>query len=203
MYEIIFDLETQKFFDDTGNSDPSQLRVSLVSVYRRHLDPDLKEISGQMFSYWENQLDAMWKLFTDADRIIGFNSLGFDVPVLKPYAPSYFSKLPHFDIYDRVKQVNGRAASLNSFAKDTLGKSKVDAPANAIKYWQAGDKKSLALLKKYCEADVILTRDVYDHGLHHHHLKFTDRWNTPRRVEVDFSYSVYDLRKSSKQSSLF
>lgn len=199
--EVVFDLETQKFFDDTGNGDPSQLGVSLVSVYRRTLDSGLQEISGQMFSFWVQELDTMWKLFADANRIIGFNSLGFDVPVLRPYAPAYFSKLPHFDIYDRVKQIHGRASSLNKFAKDTLGTTKNDAPANAIKYWQAGDAKSLALLKKYCEQDVLLTRDLYDYGLQNKHLKYTDHWNNPRVVEVDFSYPPDSA--TTAQPSLF
>ena len=45
MIEVIFDLETKKFFDETGNFDPSGLGVSIVSVYRRELDADFKEIS--------------------------------------------------------------------------------------------------------------------------------------------------------------
>jgi len=202
MYEVIFDLETQKFFDDTGTTDPADLGVSIVSLYRRQLDPDLAEISGKLYSFWEHELESMWQLFSDADRIIGFNSLKFDIPVLKPYAPGFFPKLPHFDIYDRVKGVHGRAASLNAFARDTLQASKSDSPVNAIKYWQSGDANSLALLKKYCEADVLLTRDLYDYALKNKHLKFTDHWNTPRVVEVDFSYSA-TVPLPQKQPTLF
>lgn len=198
--EIIFDLETQKFFDDTGTNDPADLGVSVVSVYRRKLNPDFSENEGAMFSFWEKDLDAMWKLFADADRIIGFNSLKFDIPALKPYAPDYFFKLPHFDIYDQVRSRHGHGASLNSFAKDTLNVSKVDHPANAIMYWRKGDPESLALLKKYCEADVSITRDLYDYVLAHKHLKFTDRWNNPRQVEVDFSYPAVS---SLAQPTLF
>ena len=203
MFEVIFDIETKSFFDETGNSDPSRLGVSIVSVYIREVDDNFREISAQMTSFWESQLPDMWSLFRKADRIIGFNTLGFDIPVLKPYAPADFSKLPHFDIYPKIKEVNlGHAASLNRIAKDTLGQSKVDDPANAIKYWRAGDAKSLALLQKYCEADVSLTRDIYDFGLRHKHIKYTDRWNTPRVIPVDFSYPP-DLISSQKQTSLF
>ena len=189
MYELFFDIETKSWFSDTGTSDPSGLGVSIVSVYRRRLDSDLVETEGEMLSFWESDLPDMWRLFREANRIIGFNSLGFDVPVLKPYAPADFAKLPHFDILDSIRQLNdGRAAGLNAIAKDTLGVAKVDDPANATKYWQAGDPASLALLKKYCEADVLLTRDVYDFGLKNKFLKFTDRWNNLRQVPVDFSY---------------
>lgn len=189
MFEVIFDLETQKFFDETGNYDPAGLGVSIVSIYRRRLDESMQEVEGEMLSFWESELSDMWKVFREANRIIGFNSLGFDVPALKPYAPSDFAKLAHFDVLDSIRKLNdGRAAGLNAIAKDTLGLAKVDDPANAIKYWQSGDPQSLTLLKTYCEADVILTRDVYDFGLKNQYLKFTDRWNNPRQVSVDFSY---------------
>ncbi len=202
MQEVIFDLETKSFFTDTGNSDASQLGASVVSVYVRELDDAFSEVSGQMYSFWEPQFPDMWKFFREADRIIGFNTVNFDIPVLKPYAPSDFPKFSHFDIYQKIKEVNdGRAASLNAIAKDTLERGKIDSGANAVNYWQKGDPESLALLKKYCEADVLLTRDIYDFGLKQGYLKFTDRWNNSRVVKVDFSYPA-DL-VSQKQISFF
>jgi len=203
MYEVIFDLETQKFFDDTGTADPADLGVSVVSLYSRQLDNDFKEISGEIHSFWEEELDQMWKYFQTADRIIGFNSLNFDVPALKPYAPTGFSKLPHFDIMDHVKEAFGRRVSLNKIATDTLGTAKTDSGANAVKYWRLHDKQSLAKLQSYCEADVLITRDIYDHGLHHRHLKFTDHWNTPRQIDVDFSYPPKGVSSGTPQPSLF
>jgi len=201
MNEVIFDIETQKFFDETGTSDPADLGVSVVSLYTRRLDADFQEIEGQMLSFWEKELENMWKYFRNADRIIGFNSLNFDVPALKPYAPADFAKLPHFDILDQVKAVFGRRISLNRIAKDTLGNTKIDSGANAIIYWQKGDPESLNKLKKYCEADVSITRDIYDYGLKNGTLKFTDHWNTPREIKIDFSYSSQAF--SAAQTSLF
>ncbi len=200
MVEVIFDIETQKFFDDTGTSDPADLGVSVVSLYTRQLDDNLNETTGSMLSFWEKELDEMWKYFFDADRIIGFNSLNFDVPALRPYAPAGFSKLPHFDILSSVKDVFGRRISLNRIAKDTLGTAKTDSGANAIVYWQKGDAASLAKLKSYCEADVAITRDIYDYGVRNKSLKFTDHWNNPRVIDVDFSYPASVV---STQTSLF
>lgn len=201
IHEVIFDLETQKWFDETGIEVPADLKVSVVSLYFRQLDEDLNEISGEMYSFWEQELDGMWKHFQSADRIIGFNSKSFDVPVLKPYAPIGFAKLPHFDILDHIKQVSGRRVSLNRIARDTLGKKKIDSGANAVLYWQKGDSASLKKLRSYCEADVIITRDIYDFGQKNGHLKFTDHWNNPRQLEVDFSYP--QDAKNSAQPSLF
>ena len=200
-YEVIFDIETQNWFDETGVDAPADLKVSVVSLYTRQLDENLQEVSGQMFSFWEKELDNMWKYFLSADRIIGFNSINFDVPVLCSYAPSGFSKLPHFDIMDHVKAATGRRVSLNKIAKDTLGTAKTDSGANAVLYWQKHDRESLAKLKSYCEADVAITRDIYDFGLKNKYLKFTDHWNNPRQIEVDFSYPKD--ASASAQPSLF
>jgi len=203
MYEVIFDLETQKFFDDTGTSNPADLGVSIVSLYHRELDSDFREVKGELLSFWEKDLDGMWKIFQGADRIIGFNSLTFDIPALKPYAPANFSKLPHFDILDKIKEIQGRRTSLNSLAKETLGNSKTDHGANAIKYWRLGDPESLQKLQSYCEADVIITRDLYDFGFKYGFLKYLDHWNNLRQVPVDFSYPPQGAPTSAPQPSLF
>jgi DEAD/DEAH box helicase domain-containing protein len=186
--EVIFDLETKKFFDDVGKKDPALLGVSVVAIYRRKIDASLHEIEGEMLSFWENEFAEMWPIFSTADRIIGFNSLGFDVPALKSYAPAYFPKLPHFDIYAELKKVSGHGASLDAIAKSSLGKNKIDSGANAVAYWAKGDTKSLAKLETYCREDVVITKGVYDFGIKNKYLLFNDRWNNPRHVAVDFSY---------------
>lgn len=195
-FEVFWDVETKSFFEPGGDFDPSKLGVSIVSVYWRNG----KE--AKMQSFWEKDFDNMWKIFRDADRVIGFNTLGFDIPAMKPYAPADFASLPHFDILDRLKVANdGKGASLNRIAKDSLGTEKIDSGANAILYWEKGDPESMALLQKYCEMDVAITRDVYDFGQKNKFLKFTDKWSTSRTVNIDFSYPKED--PVSKQSSLF
>ena len=200
--EVFFDVETKSFFDFESDSprDPSTLGVSIVSVYIRGVDENGQEITGAMKSFFEKDFPTMWEIFASASRIVGFNSIRFDVPVLKPYAPAYFAKLNHFDIMDEIKKVIGRRVSLNALAKDTLGEEKNDTGANAVMYWEKGDPKSLKLLQKYCEMDVALTVKLYDYGMKEKKLKFTDHWNTPREVSVDFSYP---LAVPVAQTSLF
>jgi uncharacterized protein YprB with RNaseH-like and TPR domain len=188
MHEVIFDVETKSFFTEGGARKPEELGVSIVSLYRRELDSNLSQNHGELLSFWEGQFPDMWKIFLDADRIIGFNSLTFDIPALKPYSPANFAKLPHFDILDKIKELEGRRVSLNRLAQLTLGRGKSDAGENAMIYWQKNDPESLAKLKKYCEADVLLTRDLYDFGLKNKYLQYIDFWNNPRRIEIDFSY---------------
>lgn len=199
--EVFFDVETKKIFADIPDFDPAKLGVSIVSVYRRTVDENQNEIEGKMESFWEEDFDRMWPLFSDAKRIIGFNTLRFDVLTLKPYAPSYFSKLPHFDIYAEIKKVSENAASLNKIAQETLDREKTDDGLNAVYYWEKHDEESLAKLKKYCEADVLLTRDVYDYIVKNKEVLFKDRWNTLRKVPLDFSYPKDEI--SNPQTSLF
>ena len=188
--EVIFDLETKSFFVEDGKFDPSKFGVSVLSLYHRKLDESFKEIEGRYLSFWEKDFPNMWKIFQEADRIIGFNSLSFDVPALSPYSPSGFSKLSHFDILDEIKKVAGHKTSLHKIAKATLGLQKTDSGENAVLYWEKGDKRSLELLQKYCEDDVRITKDIYDYVLKNKSLKFTDYWNNPREIEIDFSYTL-------------
>jgi len=91
--EIIFDLETKKLFEEIDTQDPGDLGVSVVSLYLRRLDANFSEIEGQLLSFWEADFPKMFSLFSNIDRIIGFNSLKFDVPALKPYSPYNFGNI--------------------------------------------------------------------------------------------------------------
>lgn len=201
MVEVFFDVETKKLFSEVDGKDPSLLGVSIVSVYRREVQNGA-EVKGQMQSFWEQDIANAWRIFEEADRLIGFNSLKFDVLALKPYLPPKMTQLNHFDILDKIKTALGRRISLDAIAKETLGKGKIDDGLNAVVYWNRGDEESLGKLKKYCESDVFITRDVYDFGMKNGHLKYMDPWNNPRKVEIDFSYPKEELQVG-KQVSLF
>lgn len=200
--EVIFDVETQKMFHEIGGTDPGDLGISVVSVYVRSVDASQKEIQGTMYSFWEHELPDMWKHFSGAQRIIGFNSVKFDVPALKNYSPTGFEKLPHFDIMKVVRDQLGFSLSLNHLASQSLGKYKVDVGTNAVEYWKKHDEESLRKLKFYCEADVLLTRDLYDFGVENKKLKYLDKWNNPRELTVDFSYPA-SVIEASRQIGLF
>lgn len=213
MIEVVFDIETMNLFGDNGATEPAQLGVSIVSAYRREIDENGNEISGVMKSFWDPNaknidggelgLSGLWDWFGEADRIIGFNSLGFDVPALAPvFAPNNVFGLPHFDILDKVRNVLGHRLSLDAIAKETLGYTKIDDGLNAVKYWRSQDPESMAKLRKYCEMDVVVTTDVYKYGLKNGRLKYKDKWNELREVEINFSYPKIE-EKPEVQMGLF
>jgi DEAD/DEAH box helicase domain-containing protein len=199
--EVIFDVETKSLFPETGDRDPAKLGVSVVSAYTRKLGANHQELEGRMESFWEKDFDKLWKLFQTSDRIIGFNTLHFDIPALQPYAYFNLAALPHFDLMDQVKHALGIRLSLNALASQTLGAKKSDSGVNAVSYWQKGDPRSLAKLKSYCEADVVLTRDLYDFGLCNNYLKYQNKWGQPKTLKIDFSYP--QKASTTKQVGLF
>ncbi len=209
----MFDIETMNLFGDNGATLPEHLGVSVVSAYRRETDSLGNEKKGEMKSFWDKSaknidggelgFEELWPWFANADRIIGFNSLGFDVPALAPvFAPNNLFGLPHLDILDKVRNVLGHRLSLDAIAKETLGYTKIDDGLNAVRYWRSQDHESMAKLRKYCEMDVVVTTDVYKYALKNKKLKYKDKWNELREVEVDFSYPRI-VEKSEIQMGLF
>lgn len=199
--EVIFDIETKNSFDDENVKKISDWRISVVSAYRRVVDENFNEIEGEMKTFWiedakgkvpegELYIPDMWGWFEEADRIIGFNSFGFDAPIVNEVYSGDFLKLPHFDILDEVKKVFGHRIKLDYIAKETLGVGKMANGLDAIVWWAKGDPESLANLKKYCEMDVEVTKGIYDYALRNRKLRFKDKWNELREIEVDFSYPV-------------
>lgn len=211
---MVFDLETKKLFGDDGAASPEELGVSVVSAYRREVDSVGDEIKGEMKSFWDPTaknidggvlgFDKLWDWFCSADRIIGFNTLGFDVPALVPIFPGKnIFAFPHFDILDKVRNVLGHRLSLDAIARETLGYTKIDVGINAVKYWNNHDRESMAKLRKYCEMDVVVTTDVYKYALKNGKLSYKDKWNEVRLVEVDFSYPVRPAVEAIAQMGLF
>jgi DEAD/DEAH box helicase domain-containing protein len=193
--EVIFDIETKELI---GESTPIALEgmgISIVSAYKREIDKDMNEIKGEMRSFWESEFDQMWSWFEEADRIIGYNSLGFDNHVMNGKYKGDFHKFKHFDILKVIKDVFGHRIKLDSVAKESLGAGKNAAGTDAVIWWGKGDPESLANLKKYCEMDVEVTKGVYDYGIKNKKLKFKDHWNELREIEVDFSYPEEIVQK--------
>ena len=155
-----------------------------------------------MKSFWVSDLDGLWPLMESAKRIIGFNTIKFDVPALSLHAPETFAKMPHLDIMQSVRSALGHSLSLSKLAIHTLGKDKTDVGTNAVEYWKKHDEASLSKLKYYCEADVLLTKELYDYGVINKHLKYMDNFNNIQSFPVDFSYPK-DVIDASRQIGMF
>lgn len=79
MDTLVFDIETQNFFTDPGVgwNNFGALKISVVGVY--------SYLKNKYFSFEEDEMAACAKLFRGAERLVGFSSNRYDVPVLNLY----------------------------------------------------------------------------------------------------------------------
>ncbi len=190
---VVFDVETKKSFDEVGGFHPEKLGVSVSGVWYGE-----EGTEGTLRGFREEEFGEMFKIFESADRIVGFNSIDFDMAALKPYYLGDLLKLPNFDILKEVDKKVGYRVKLDALAKETLGIQKGGSGLDAITYYHQGDWEKLT---KYCLQDVIITRDLYIHGQKNKELKFKNKWNELVNVVVDFDYQ--EKKDSSVQVTLF
>ena len=179
---VVFDVETKKAFDEVGGFYPEKLGVSVSGVWYGE-----EGSTGTLRGFREEEFSEMFKLFESADRIVGFNSIDFDMAALKPYYLGDLLKLPNFDILQEVEKKVGHRVKLDALAKETLGIQKGGNGLDAITYFHEGNWEKLT---KYCLQDVEITRDLYFHVVKTGELKFKNKWNELVTVAVDFSYKT-------------
>lgn len=146
--EIIFDIETIGDIKDL-----STMKITVVSIYEYELDA--------YRSFEEHELGNLWPILEKAERLIGFNSEHFDVPILNRYYAGDLTRLPHLDILKVIKESSGRRYKLNDIAKATLQIEKSADGLQAMEWFKEG---KLDLIKQYCEQDVKVTKEVYEFG---------------------------------------
>ena len=98
--EIIFDIETIGDIRDL-----SSMKVTVVSIYEYETDA--------YRSFDENELSQLWPILEKADRLIGYNSEHFDIPILNRYYMGDLTKIPHLDILKVIKENSGSRFKLN------------------------------------------------------------------------------------------
>ncbi len=147
--EIVLDIETMgdiKKFDE--------LKITVVSIYEYETD--------KYTSFEEHELGELWPILEKAERTIGYNSEHFDMPILNKYYAGDLLSFPHLDLLKVIKDTNGKRYKLDDVAKATLENvSKSADGLEAMKWWEEGRKEDV---KRYCEQDVKVTKEVYEYG---------------------------------------
>jgi DEAD/DEAH box helicase domain-containing protein len=137
----------------------------------------------------EADLPKLWKILEGADRIIGYNLLGFDYVVMNTYYPGDFMKFPTLDIMKEIEKKIGFRVKLDDVAHASLGVGKSGNGLQAIEFFRKG---MIDELRDYCLQDVKVTKEVYEYGLTHGHVRFKDRMGQLVDVKAD-----YTLKKES------
>lgn len=178
-YPIILDLETQKTFRE--ESDPKKLGISVVAIY------DYEDQQGKTFT--EKEISRLFPILEHCSYIIGYNITSFDIPVLQGYYPGDVNHFSQFDIMEDVRQKIGRRIGLNDLAGATLGTKKSGHGLMAIDYYKEGKWEEL---KKYCLDDVLVTRDVFEHGVDKGFVKYKNERGV---VEITVDWAKYKTDK--------
>jgi DEAD/DEAH box helicase domain-containing protein len=146
--EIVFDIETIGDIRDI-----SSMQVTVVSVYEYQHDT--------YRSFDEHQLSDLWPVLEKADRLIGFNSEHFDIPILNRYYTGDLSTIAHLDMLKVVKESSGSRFKLNDLARATL---QIEKSADGLQAQQWYKEGKIDKIKEYCEQDVKVTKELYDYG---------------------------------------
>lgn len=177
--EVVLDIETQNTFQDVGAYNPSLLSVSLVGVY--FYETDTYE------AFLEPDLPKLWPRLERADRIIGYNLIGFDYPCLQKYYTGNIMRLPTVDLLVDIEKSIGHRVKLDDVAHATLGVGKSGHGLMAVEYWKKGE---IDKLKEYCLQDVKVTKDVYEYVLDNQEAFYNDRQGNRLRAGLSLEPPV-------------
>ena len=173
---VFLDLETQRSFQEVGGRrNIHRLGLSVAVTYNsgdcafhRYTEPNVSELIAELQA---------------ADRVIGFNLLRFDYPVLSAYTQVRLWSLPTLDMLDHIHRRLGFRVGLDALASATLGTTKSADGLQAIRWWRAGEMEKLFA---YCEQDVEVTRQLYEFGRRHKYVQYRDRRWRLRQVPVSW-----------------
>ena len=146
--EIIFDIETIGDIRDL-----STMKITVVSIYQYEHDT--------YRSFEAHRLGDLWPILERSERIIGYNSAHFDVPILNRYYTGDLAVIPHLDMLKMIKESVGKRFKLNDVAQATLQIEKSADGLIAMEWFKEG---KIDLVKEYCEQDVKVTKELYDFG---------------------------------------
>ncbi len=163
MRYIVFDLETQNIFQEVGSSDPTALDISVATVYDSETD--------KYTTVTVDEIDKLWPIIEKADALVGYNSNHFDIPLLNKYYPGDLSQIKSIDLLEDIKNSLGRRLRLDSVAQATIGAKKSADGLQAVRWWREGN---IADIKKYCEQDVKVTKEIFEYARKNGFVKFKD-----------------------------
>ncbi|GAB4143719.1 MAG: hypothetical protein OHK0017_01440 [Patescibacteria group bacterium] len=164
MNYAVFDIETQNWFSNLpSGATHADLKVSILGAYFSKDDIYL--------AFQEKDLEEFVEKLKQVDLVVGYNSVGFDYPVLQAYTNLDLQSLPSYDIMLEIEKKVGFKVRLGDVAAATLGYGKTDKGSNAVDYYKQGvwDK-----LIDYCMYDVKITKEVFEVIVKEGKVKYKD-----------------------------
>jgi len=167
---IVFDHEAKIIADNFIDNG-----ISYLGYYRS--DTDVLD------GFFEKDLEKFKELIEKADTIIGYNIIGYDIPVLRKYYDLDLSKKQIIDIFKIIADKHKVYLKLDNLTTTTFGLSKIAHGLDAVRFYREG---KLDKLKEYCDMDVKLTKDLYDYIIQNGYCYYTDGLGQKIKLEVSF-----------------
>lgn len=162
---VVFDVETQRTFDEVGGrQNIRKLGLAAAVTYT--------PADGTFRHYTEATVADLIAQLKGADLVVGFNCLSFDYEVLRAYTDEPLARLPTVDMLDHVYRALGFRVGLDGLASATIGASKSADGLQAVRWFREGQIEKIL---DYCQHDVEVTWQLYDYGCRNKHLKYRDK----------------------------
>ena len=173
---VYFDVESQKLFQDVGGRDASRLLLACGVTW--------STARNDFAVYWEQDAPALIAELKAADRVVGFNIIGFDYEVLKPYARNEnFRAFRTTDMLQDIYRTLNFRLSLDSIARATLGATKTADGLQSVEWFRNGELEKVA---EYCKSDVDITRRVYEFGRENGFVHYYSKLGSKLKVAVNW-----------------
>lgn len=174
---LVVDIETKALVDSVGGwKNFKQLEISVACAYDSKTD--------KLLSFTEDKLGELVELCKER-LLIGYNLVGFDLPIMEKYGLPPVAELDVFDIMLDVHNVSGwRFVKLEKIAMATLGTGKSADGLMAVEWWKQGEVQKII---DYCLQDVEVTRDVFLHGLNKGYVEIMKADESKARFTVNWS----------------
>ena len=174
MRVITFDIETANTFEEAGSWEPADLQFAVLCAH--------DSTTGEITAYLEKDLPELWKVFAEADVLVGWNSDHFDIPHIARRYPGNIERMRSVDLMKELQKVVGRRIKLDDVAQATLGVGKSANGLQSIVWWRQGKVQEVI---DYCKQDVQVTRDLFDYALEHGHLKYPSKEEGVLEAKLD------------------
>jgi DEAD/DEAH box helicase domain-containing protein len=173
---VFFDVETQRLFDEVGGRDNTRkLGLAAAVTY--------STVDGAFHDYTEDRVTDLIAELKAADLVVGFNVLRFDYEVLRAYTDDPLDSIPTVDMLEHIYKRLGFRVSLGDLAAATLGIGKSADGLQSVRWYKEGRIQEVL---DYCRQDVEVTRQLYEYGKQHRHVKYRDRRYRLQPVQVSW-----------------